>query len=165
MSNIVKREKNEIMPNVMFPMMPEIVAEAMPISIPELGYDAGLIGGLVHGFKTRRLVKDAERQSEIAKSKNGMLSAKLDSMFQVMTFSTKVNGVFEEAKHANKRREHESKMWDFEEQQSQAGLMEQQLKNMLLKNEVKLSELEFDIKNKEYRRLLEGEDGDGTSED
>lgn len=165
MSNIVKKRKEEDvpMPNIMFPMMPEIMASAMPVPIPQMDWNRGIIPNFFHNIKLGQFEKATSREASIAGSKNRMVRANLDTIKQIMTFSTEVGHVFEEAKHNSKRREHEAKMWDLEEQTSQAGLIEQQIKNVLLQNEAKLSGLEFEMKNREYKKLIEG-DEDGSSE-
>ena len=138
------------------PMLPELLATAMPPQIPQMPWETNPLSDFFHNWKLARLERASESEARISENKTRLVKATLEMMKEVQTYSSTVGMIFRENDHRTKIMEHETKMMETAEQQAQTALIEQQLKNVLLQNEVKLGDLEFKIKSKELGDILDG---------
>jgi len=145
MSDLNRYEPASVMP--IMPMTPEIFANAMPVPVPQMDWNNGIIKNIFHNLKLGQIEKSTVREANISENKNRMVRANLDTIKALMTFSAETQMCF-------KRLEHEKDMMGIEKDKAQAELIQVQLKNMLLQGEVKLSEVELKIKMKELEEIL-----------
>ena len=150
MSNIKKYEGENALAKAempTLPIVPDLLASAMPAQIPQMTWDTGVIKDLVHNWKLKRLVRATEREAVISENKFRDIKAKLDTIHEIVTFSKRMETSLKEYNH-------KIRMMDIGEQTAQAELIQVQLKNMLLQGEVKLNEVELKIKMKEMEAIL-----------
>lgn len=133
----------------LLPVVPDLLQNALPAPIPQMQWDTGIIKDLIHNYKLKRLEKSTEREASISENKRRDITAKLDTIHTLMTFSKRIEESF-------KASTHRMRMMDIEEQTAQAELVQVQLKNMLLQGEVKLNEVELKLKMKEMEDILNG---------
>lgn len=135
------------------PIMANLMANAMPAPVPQMGWESGAIQDFFHNWKLGRIVKASEREAVIAENKAKMVIANLDVMERMMTFSAKIEDQFDDF---NFKKESRKIALD----DAKAKLTEQQLKNQVLYGEVQLNEIEVKIKKKQLEELLGGKDGE-----
>ncbi|MCL5423383.1 MAG: hypothetical protein M1461_13085 [Nitrospirae bacterium] len=157
MPKIKKEENNALtavstnMPAPVMPLVPELLANAMPVPVPQMEWESGIVQDFFHNWKKLRMVRATDREACISENKNRHVKANLDTIHEIVTFSKRMEASL-------KQYNHQMTMMDITEQRARAELVEQQFKNLLLQNEVKLSELEFRIKSKEMEAMLNGTD-------
>ena len=148
--DLVKREENSLVPiNPMMPFVPQILANAMPAPVPQMQFNSGIVTNFFHNVKLGQLAKASSAEAEIAENKRRYVESSLSMVENIVTFSGRLEVAF-------KRIKSEEAEMIINGQKAQAELVELQLKNMLLQNEVKLSELELKLKTKEMEELLNG---------
>lgn len=144
---LVKKEENIIAPTM--PLVPQILANAMPTPVPQMQFDGGIIPNFFHNIKLGQLAKATEREAQIAENKRRYVESSLSMVENIVTFSGRLELAFKKIKH-------ETSMMDITENRSQAELVQIQLKNMLLQGEVELTQIELQIKKKELEAILHG---------
>jgi hypothetical protein len=151
MNEAIEKVEKPISP--IMPIMGNIMANAMPVPIPQMGWESGAITDFFHNWKLGRIVTASDREATIAQNKARMVAANLDIMERMMTFSAKIEDQFDQF---NFNKEGRKVLL----QSGQAQLVEQQLKNQLLLGEVQLNEIEVKIKKKQLEEILGGENGE-----
>ena len=145
---IVKKDETLVAPmNPMMPFIPQILMSAMPTPVPQMKFETGIIPNFFHNIKLGQLAKATESEAKIAENKRRYVESSLRMVEDITTFSSRLELTFKKLKH-------EEKMMGITEDTATAQLIEQQLKNMLLQNEVKMSEVELKLKMKEMEDLL-----------
>lgn len=144
---LIKKEENIIAPTM--PLVPQILANAMPTPVPQMQFDGGIIPNFFHNIKLGQLAKATDREAQIAENKRRYVESSLSMVENIVTFSGRLELAFKKIKH-------EASMMEITEHKSQAELVQIQLKNMLLKGEVELNEIELQIKKKEFKEVLDG---------
>jgi len=142
-------EKVERPISPIMPIMGNLMANAMPAPVPQMGWESGAITDFFHNWKLGRVERASEREANIAVNKSRMVKANLEIMEGLMTFSARIEDQFDQFSHNKEMRK-------VDLQRGQAGLIEQQLKNQLLHGEVQLNEVELKIKMKQLEELLNG---------
>ncbi len=145
-------EKVEKPISPIMPIMGNLMANAMPAPVPQMGWESGAIEDFFHNWKLGRIVKASEREATIAVNKSRMVAANLDIMERMMTFSAKIEDQFD---NFNFNKEMRKSILD----KVRTELIEQQLKNQLLHGEVQLNEVELKIKMKQLEEILGGTNG------
>jgi hypothetical protein len=145
-------EKVEKPVSPIMPIMGNLMANAMPAPVPQMGWESGAIEDFFHNWKLGRIVKASEREATIAVNKSRMVAANLDIMERMMTFSAKIEDQFD---NFNFNKEMRKSILD----KVRTELIEQQLKNQLLHGEVQLNEVELKIKMKQLEEILGGTNG------
>jgi hypothetical protein len=140
-------EKAEKPISPIMPLMGNLMMNAMPVPVPQMGWETGAIQDFFHNWKLGRIVKASDREATIAQNKARMVAANLDIMDRMMTFSAKIEDQFDQFSHNKEMRK-------VELSKGQAELIEQQLKNQLLHGEVQLNEVELKIKMKQMEEIL-----------
>ena len=135
------------LPAPIMPLVPDLLANAMPTPVPQMQWGTGIINDFFHNWKLLRLERATAREAGISENKYRDVKAKLDTIHEIVTFSKRMEVSL-------KQYNHQLFMMDIAEQREQALLIEQQLKNMLLQGEVKLNEVELKIKIKEMEEIL-----------
>jgi hypothetical protein len=134
-------------PAPVMPLVPDLLANAMPTPVPQMQWGSGIVNDFFHNWKLKRLDRATEREANISANKHRDVKAKLDTIHEIVTFSKRLEVSIRQYNH-------QLFMMDKAEQREEALLIEQQLKNMLLQGEVKLNEVELKIKLKEMEDLL-----------
>lgn len=137
------------MPSPIMPMFPDLLANAMPVPVPQMEWQSGILQDFLHNWKLLRVERATAREAGIAEGKNRLVKANLDTIMQITTFSGKLELEF-------KRINTDKEMLDVNLNLAKSQLIEQQLKNMLMQGEVKLNEVELKIKLKEMEEVLNG---------
>lgn len=135
--------------NPMMPFVPEILINAMPAPMPQMQFNHGIVRNFFHNVKVNQMVKATEAEAMIAGNKQQYVASSLQMVEDITTFSARLQLRFKQIKH-------EEEMMKIAKDTADAQLVEQQLKNMLLKNEVELSEIEKKIKLKEMEDIFGG---------
>lgn len=135
------------LPAPMAPMFPDLLANAMPVPVPQMEWQTGLLHDFFHNWKLLRVERATGREASIAENKNRLVKANLSTIKEITTFSASLKDSLEEY-------DHKSQMRRITLETEKSKLVEQQLKNMLLQGEVKLNEVELKIKLKEMEDLL-----------
>jgi len=131
-------------------MPPELLANAMPVPVPQMEWQTGLVKDFFHNWKLLRVERATQREANIAENKNRLVRANLGTIMEITTFSGKLELEFKRISTEKERLEVNLNM-------DKSKLIEQQLKNMLLQGEVKLTEIELKIKMKEMEEILGGD--------
>ena len=148
--DIVKKDENLIAPiNPMMPFVPQILMAAMPVVVPQMKFDDGIVKNFFHNIKVGQMAKATEAEARIAENKRQYVESSLAMVESIVTFSSRLELSFKKIKH-------EEAMMNILKDTSNAQLIEQQLKNMLLQGEVELTQIELQIKKKELKEILNG---------
>jgi hypothetical protein len=146
--DLVKKDEKMVAPiNPMMPFVPQILMSAMPTPIPQMKFEDGIIKNFFHNVKVGQMVKATAAEASIAENKRRYVASSLAMVEDITTFSGRLELAFKKIKH-------EENMMNIDRDAAESRLVEQQLKNMLLQNEVKLSEVELKIKLKEMEETL-----------
>lgn len=87
------------------PMMPDILRSSMPVFVPQMEYEQNPVSMVFGNFKRARISKASELEAQIARNANSQLTAKLDSVHQIFTFTAKVKDTLDEYQHNQDIRE------------------------------------------------------------
>lgn len=144
-------KKIDQLPAPIAPMlpMPELLQSAMPVPVPQMDWNSGVIRDFFHNWKLKRIERASDREATIAEHKNRYVKSSLDTIEAITTFSARLELNF-------RQKAHDIKMLEIDEQKGQAELINIQLKNQLLHSEVQLNEIELKIKMKELKEILDG---------
>jgi len=137
------------LPSPVMPMFPDLLANAMPVPVPQMDWQTGILKDFFHNWKLLRVERATAREANIAEGKNRLVKANLNTIMEITTFSGKLELEF-------KRINTDKEMLDVNLNLAKSQLIEQQLKNMLMQGEVKLNEVELKIKLKEMEEVLNG---------
>lgn len=148
--------KDETMPALNMPMLPEILQSAMPTIIPQMTYESGVISNFFGNWKRKQIAKSKMYEAEIAESANREITARLETMHSIITFSARLKDTFETYQFKSDERAFLREQWKVLLETDKANLVQTQLKNMLLQGEVKLGEIELKIKIRELEAMLNG---------
>ena len=122
------------------PVTPQILENAMPVSVPKMEWESNFVEDWVHNWKLGRLQKAAERRAAIQSANTSSVQTSLESIKSVVTFSSELKAHFEEI-------EHRKAMWKAEQQSAE-------LKNVILQAEAESAKLDVMMKHKEAERIL-----------
>jgi len=138
---------NEIMLNGM-PNLPQIIAESMPKFIPPASFDQNPVAIWFANKKVGQLAKRAEMEANIAKHARNAVLDKLEVIHAVVTFSARVADT----------------LGDYEDKKTMRGLaIQEKQADIYIKTaqaqqigwEAKLSELDYNLKLKQYQKMME----------
>lgn len=138
---------NEIMMNGM-PNLPQIIAGAMPKFIPPASFEQNPVSLWFGNKKVGQLAKRAEMEATIAKHTKNALLDKLEGMHAVVTFSEKIANTLGEYEHAKTMR-------GLAVQEKQTDIYIKQAQAQQIGWEAKLSELDYNLKLKQYQKMME----------
>jgi hypothetical protein len=138
------------------PGLPNIIQNAMPVLLPQMDYNQNPISMIFGNYKRSKLSKAKAIEAEIAENSNKALTFKLNSIHDVITFSARVTNTLGEF-------EHRKTMRSLEIQEKNADIYMKNAQAQQMGFEAKLSELDYNIKLKQYQKMSDGEDvGGGT---
>jgi len=143
---------NDLTAKPVSPIMPiigNLMENAMPVPVPQMNWESGIISKFFHNIKLEQMVKATGSEATIAENKQRAVSANLTIMHELMTFSAKTQDTFDMYECAKETRK-------VVLQKEQAELISIQLKNQLLHGEVQLNEVELKYKMKQLEEILNG---------
>lgn len=139
---------NELQTTKGFDMLAGMMGPIMPVHVPQMEFGQGIIGGFKHNLKLGQMTKATKMEAEIAEYRNRMLTANLDNIEKMTTFSQRMNLAF-------KAMEHQSRMMDLEEVEKQTSIkylmlqaQERELQNKKLEVEIGQAEANFALESK-----------------
>jgi hypothetical protein len=90
---MTKGPKNEM-------VIPDMVKNIAPITIPQMQFGQGFISGWLHNKKLKQLEAESATLANIARDKNVALKNWLDTMRQMQTYMARIRLEFKEKKAA-----------------------------------------------------------------
>jgi len=129
-----KIDKPDILPAL--PVLPEMLANAMPPMIPQLTYKDGIVKGFFHNIKIGQISKSKSREADIAVSNERGVNATLGMTKSILVYSSDVSLALAE-------NHHRQRMLQIEEQKAAAELQ-------ILQLEAHENHLELKAKTKEF---------------
>ena len=170
------KNKNELT-NVSAPMLPmlQMLGNIMPSQIPPMKYSSGIFGNFIHNWKLEQMEKAAKMESEISRFKRLQVVDTINNMTDAVTLSERLSLALKEYRTRSEALDLEIlvakkklEMLDGELgygrlkgdelvvdiQIKQAKLSEQLIKNRLMEMEEQHAKLEYDIKKKEMKEVL-----------
>lgn len=132
------------------PGLPQIIQNAMPVPLPRMNYNDNPISMIFGNFKRTRVEKATSLEAQIAENSCRALKAKFEAIHEVVTFSAKVAdtlGMYE----------HSKTMRSLEIQEKNSDIYIKNAQAQLIGYEVKLSELDYNMKIKQYKKMEEEE--------
>jgi hypothetical protein len=143
-----------INPTFNLPELPQLFQNAMPIEIPRANFNQGHFSLFFGNIKRGQIAKAVKIEAEIAESTHHKIIAQQGSLFELITFGSKVENHFAQIKH-------NSVMRDLEVQEKQADIYTKQAQAQLIGYEAKIAELDYNTRLKQYKKMEE-EDGTAT---
>jgi hypothetical protein len=139
---------NEIMriePKLPATFMPEVMSmfpNMVPVHIPQRQWKTGVVRGFFRGIKVNQIRKEAEQEALISEAKARMVRANCDMVISVVTLASRLDATMEEFK-ANA-------------QLSKERVIEAQLRNRILYTEAQSAEIDYRMKEREWRKMNGG---------
>jgi hypothetical protein len=128
------------------PGLPQIIQNAMPVALPRMNYNDNPVSMIFGNFKRTRLEKATALEAQIAENSCRALQAKFTAIHEVVTFSAKVADTLGEY-------EHKKTMRSLEVQEKNADIYIKQAQARQMGFEANLSELDYNIKLKQYQKM------------
>jgi hypothetical protein len=144
---ITKNDETLVAPiNPMMPLVPQILANAMPAPVPQMDFNAGIIPNFFHNIKMGQMAKATAREAEIAENKRQYVESSLAMVESIVTFSSKLELSFKKIKH-------EEVMMAKAEQLVDIQINEGLLKNRILYFQAKSEETDSKMKDKAFEEM------------
>lgn len=132
------------------PELPQLFENAMPIELPRASFTQNSISLFFGNVKRNQIVKSTKAEREIAENQYHAVVAKQGALFEAITFGSKVENHFAQIRH-------NTVMRDLEIQEKQADIYIKNAQAQQIGYEVKLSELDYNMRLKQYKKM-EAED-------
>jgi hypothetical protein len=137
------------------PGLPQIIQNAMPVIIPQMQYNQNPVGMIFGNFKRKRIAKAYEFEAQIAEAAARRTRSNVQAITDVVTCSGGIADALGEYEHRKTMRsleirEKESDIYIKNAQAQQIGF------------EAKLSELDYDIKFIQAKKMKEELNGTST---
>jgi len=146
------------------PGLPEIIKNSMPVELPRASFQQNSVSLFFGNIKRNQLVKSVKAEAEIAEYSNRAVKAKLDTVHEIITFSSKVMdtiGVYEHNKDMRRiefeKGNAEIRVLELSEQEKQVDIYIKQAQAQQIGYEAKLTELDYNIRLKQYKKMAEEE--------
>ena len=143
----LKNPMQDIMQNGM-PGLPNIIQSAFPVPMPQMRYEQNSVGMCFGNFKRKRIEKASEMERRIAENSLAVVKAKFETIHEVVTFSAKVADTLGEY-------DHRKTMRALEVQEKNVEIYIKQAQAQQIGWEAKLSELDYNLKLKQYEKVME----------
>jgi hypothetical protein len=157
MNELISRQGTDLqIPNMQMPMLPQILQSAMPIPIPQMTYEDGLVRSFFGNLKRKQIAKSKGYEAEIAEAAYREIIAKLGTVHAIISFSAKLKDTFEQYQYQSDHRKISLDIEKVNLEIANAELIQAQLKNVLLQGEAKLNEAEIKIK---LKQILDNSNG------
>jgi hypothetical protein len=128
------------------PGLPEIIQNSMPVELPRASFKQNPLDLFFGNLKRGQLVKAGRREAELAEYSNRAVKAKLDTIHEVITFSSRVTDTLGQYEHAKTMR-------GLEIQEKEADIYIKNAQARQMGFEANLSELDYNIKLKQYKKM------------
>jgi hypothetical protein len=136
------------------PELPQLFQSAMPVEIPRASFKQNSVSLFFGNVKRRQLVKATKAEAEIAEYSRQAVHSKLEMFHEIITYSARAQDTFAEYKHRETMR-------GLEVEEKRADIYIKNAQAQLIGYEVKLSELDLNIKLKQYKKMEEDTDVGG----
>jgi hypothetical protein len=149
MSNVTKYNPNSEIAFPQLSSLPQMFQNAMPPTVPQLQFRAGVIpivSNFFHNMKLGQMEKAANLEASIAEHHVRKLRANLDGIKELILFGQKYELEVKAIRS-------QSRMLDLLEQQAEAELVNKQLINMEKQADVKMAHLDLKMRMHDRRRL------------
>jgi hypothetical protein len=148
--------KNDKLPQLRNPMegmsqLPQLFENAMPIELPRASFKQNSVSLFFGNVKRNQLVKATKAEAEIAEYSRQSVHSKCEAFFEVITLGSRVEDYFAQIKHNTIIR-------DLEVQEKQADIYMKQAQAQQMGFEAKLSELDYNMRLKQYQKMEESDD-------
>ena len=132
------------------PQLPQLFQNAMPIELPRASFNQNSISLFFGNVKRGQISKATKKEAEIAENQYRAVVAKQGALFEAITFGSKVEDYFAQIKHNTVIR-------DLEIQEKNADIYIKNAQAQQIGFEVKLSELDYNMRLKQYKKMEEEE--------
>jgi hypothetical protein len=133
------------------PGLPQIIQNSMPVELPRASFQQSSLGLFWGNVKRNQLVKSTKAEAEIAEYSHRSVVAKLNTVTSLVTYSAGIAESLECFEHRKAMRNLE-----IQERQAQVYLIQAQAKQA--GHEAQLSELDYNIRMKQYKKMDENTD-------
>ena len=147
------------------PGLPQIIQNAMPVELPRANFNQDSISLFFGNIKRRQLVTSAKAEADLARYSRQQVEDKLGSIKALVTFSFEITDKIGEFEHHKDMRRievqkghAELRNLELDAKEKEARIQQINYQTAMIAQEVKLSELELNIKMKQFKKLEE-EDG------
>eukprot|EP01022_Parablepharisma_sp_SALTPOND_P021987 TRINITY_DN44005_c0_g1_i1.p1 TRINITY_DN44005_c0_g1~~TRINITY_DN44005_c0_g1_i1.p1 ORF type:complete len:180 (+),score=17.91 TRINITY_DN44005_c0_g1_i1:625-1164(+) len=156
----VKSNQTQVMP-----ILPELLQSSVPQIIPQVDYHSGIFSKWMHNIRLKQLSQAACTEATIAHNTMDATKYKLQSILDIVSFSSKSQLVLEEIEHEREKIRLQKKAMEQTNEMNQKHLegmdhlnLEHQLKNQLLQIEVQNSLLDLNVIKRELAEEAEPEE-------
>ena len=130
------------------PGLPDIIKNAMPVELPRASFQQNSVSLFFGNIKRNQLVKATKAEADIAMYSRQAVQEKLETIHLIVSFSARMADTLGQY-------EHNKTMRNFEVQEKQADIYMKQAQAQQAGFEAKLSELDFNIRMKQYQKMEE----------
>ena len=130
------------------PGLPQIIQNSMPVELPRASFQQNSVGLFFGNIKRNQLVKATKAEAEIARYSKESVQDKLETIHSIVTFSARTAdtlGMYE----------HGKTMRALEVREKETDIYVKNAQAQLIGFEVKLSELDYDIRLEQYKKIKE----------
>lgn len=132
------------------PALPDIIRGAMPVPMRQMEYDDNPIGMIFSNFKKARIEKSTALDASIAANADRALQSKMNAINTIITFSAKIDCELAEYQH-------KKTMFGLEAEEKKMDIYIKQSQATQAGFEAKLSELDFKIREAQFKKMMGGE--------
>jgi hypothetical protein len=140
---------NEIKKYEGLPVLPDILAKAMPIQVPQMKWENSIPSNFFHNLKLKQFDRASEFEANIAENKCRAVTAYFEMMKHVINFSSELN---------LQQREYEHRIKMMELEQYREGQLAQQETW-----KTKTMEVEFLTAQLTFKKMQQEVDGENSS--
>jgi hypothetical protein len=130
------------------PGLPDIFRDAFPQNIPPLPHNVGFIGRKLHKVKVRDIVEIKQLEAAGAQADAQRFSSNLAKITEAVMFGPKIINMHEELQHGKSMRA-------LEQREKIADIFIKEAQAQQIGYEVKLSELDYNIRLKQFKKMEE----------
>lgn len=138
------------------PQLPNIINNAMPIALPRMNFDDGIISMVFGTYKRRKMEESTALEAKIAQNCRDAVFAKFDTISRVLTYSAETADKLAEF-------EHRKTMRGLEVQVRQADVYFKTAQAQQAGHEAELSRIDLEIKSIQFNKMKEESNGAATS--
>jgi hypothetical protein len=134
-----------VLPEVVMPHMPQVMSmfpNMIPVHIPQRTWNKGLLAGWHRGRKLKQIANEAAYDADIAGSKRQMVEDNAAMVVCVVSLAGRIDAAMEQNRAAVEL--------------AKASVAEAQLRNQILYYEVKNAEIDYLMKEKEWKEFNNG---------
>lgn len=130
------------------PGLPDIIKNAMPVELPRASFQQNSFSLFFGNVKRNQLVKATKAEADIARYSKEAVCNKLETIHAIVTFSGRIADTLGQYEHSKTMR-------GLEIREKEADIYIKTAQAQLIGYEVKLAELDFDIRLKQHKKMEE----------